>query len=45
MKTFMNTTIVIDRIKFNNETITYNTLGNPLTSGNKKLTWMNGREL
>ncbi len=31
--------------KFNNETITYDEIGNPLTIGNKTLTWMNGREL
>ncbi len=31
--------------KFNNEQITYDEIGNPLTIGNKKLTWMNGREL
>ncbi|MGN1371988.1 MAG: DNRLRE domain-containing protein [Candidatus Coprovivens sp.] len=31
--------------KFNNETITYDNIGNPLSIGNKTLTWMNGREL
>ena len=31
--------------KFNNELITYDNIGNPLTIGNKTLTWMNGREL
>lgn len=31
--------------KFNNESITYDNIGNPLTIGNKTLTWMNGREL
>ncbi len=31
--------------KFNNESITYDTIGNPLTIGNKTLTWMNGKEL
>ncbi len=31
--------------KFNNESITYDNIGNPLTIGNKILTWMNGREL
>ncbi len=31
--------------KFNNESITYDEIGNPLTIGNKTLTWMNGREL
>ncbi len=32
-------------MKFNNESITYDDIGNPLTIGNKTLTWMNGREL
>lgn len=31
--------------KYNNESITYDNIGNPLTIGNKTLTWMNGREL
>ncbi len=31
--------------KFNNESITYDTIGNPTSIGNKTLTWMNGREL
>lgn len=31
--------------KFNNESITYDNIGNPLTIGNKTLAWMNGREL
>jgi len=31
--------------KFDNESITYDNIGNPLTIGNKTLTWMNGREL
>ncbi len=31
--------------KFNNESITYDNIGNPLTIGDKTLTWMNGREL
>ena len=31
--------------KFNNENITYDNIGNPLTIGNKTFTWMNGREL
>ena len=31
--------------KFNNETITYDEIGNPLSIGNETLTWMNGREL
>lgn len=31
--------------KYNNETITYDAIGNPLTIGNKTLTWVNGREL
>ncbi len=31
--------------KFNNEFITYDNIGNPLTMGNKIFTWMNGREL
>ena len=31
--------------KFNNEIITYDAIGNPLTIGNKTLTWKNGREL
>ena len=31
--------------KYNNESITYDNIGNPLTIGNKSLTWMNGREL
>ena len=31
--------------KYNNESITYDTIGNPTSIGNKTLTWMNGREL
>lgn len=31
--------------KFNNESITYDEIGNPLTIGNKTLTWTNGRTL
>ena len=31
--------------KFNNESITYDNIGNPLSIGNKTLTWMNGRQL
>ena len=31
--------------KFNNEEITYDGIGNPLTIGNKTLTWINGRQL
>lgn len=31
--------------KFNNDTITYDNIGNPLTIGNNILTWINGREL
>ncbi|MDE5888408.1 MAG: hypothetical protein K2H20_00135, partial [Bacilli bacterium] len=31
--------------KFNNELITYDEIGNTTSIGNKKLTWMNGREL
>ena len=31
--------------KFNNESITYDNIGNPTSIGNKTLTWMNGREL
>ncbi len=31
--------------KFNNESITYDEIGNPLTIGNKELTWVNGRQL
>ena len=31
--------------KVNNEYITYDSIGNPLTIGNKSLTWINGRQL
>ncbi|MCX4253884.1 MAG: RHS repeat-associated core domain-containing protein [Bacilli bacterium] len=31
--------------KFNNESITYDAIGNPITIGTKELTWMNGRQL
>ena len=31
--------------KYNNETITYDELGNPLTIGNKTLTWGNAKEM
>lgn len=31
--------------KFNNETITYDNIGNPLTIGSKNLSWTNGRQL
>ena len=31
--------------KFNNEIITYDAIGNPLTIGNTNLTWSSGREL
>ena len=31
--------------KYNNESITYDTIGNPTSIGNKTLTWMNEREL
>ena len=31
--------------KYNNESITYDAIGNPLTIGNKTLTWVNGRQL
>ena len=31
--------------KYNNESITYDTIGNPTSIGNKTLTWINGREL
>ena len=31
--------------KYNNETITYDAIGNPLTIGNKTLSWKNGRQL
>ncbi len=31
--------------KFNEEEITYDNIGNPLTIGNKTLTWINGRSL
>lgn len=31
--------------KFNDKTITYDTIGNPLTIGTANLTWKNGREL
>ena len=31
--------------QINDELITYDNIGNPLTIGNKTLTWMNGREL
>jgi len=30
---------------YNNDTITYDTIGNPLSIGNKSLTWHNGRQL
>jgi len=31
--------------KYNNQTITYDTLGNPITIGDTTLTWINGRQL
>ncbi len=31
--------------KYNDELITYDEIGNPLTIGSKKLTWINGRQL
>ena len=31
--------------KFNDESITYDEIGNPLTIGNKRLNWINGRQL
>ncbi len=31
--------------KFNNESITYDAIGNPITIGTKELTWINGRQL
>ena len=31
--------------KYNNDVITYDTIGNPLTIGNNTLTWINGRQL
>ncbi|HIS86517.1 MAG TPA: RHS repeat protein, partial [Candidatus Caccenecus avistercoris] len=31
--------------KYNNESITYDEIGNPLTIGNKVLSWVNGRQL
>lgn len=31
--------------KFNNDSITYDGIGNPLSIGSKTLSWMNGREL
>lgn len=31
--------------KYNNEIITYDAIGNPLTIGDKVLTWINGRQL
>ncbi len=31
--------------KYNNESITYDTIGNPVSIGNKVLTWKNGRQL
>lgn len=31
--------------KFNNDVIEYDQIGNPLLIGNKKLTWINGRQL
>ena len=31
--------------KYNNELITYDEIGNPLTIGDKTLTWINGRQL
>jgi RHS repeat-associated protein len=41
-----NNTLWEDRLtKFNNESITYNEIGNPLTIGTKELTWINGRQL
>ena len=31
--------------KFNNESVTYDAIGNPIVIGNRTLTWNNGREL
>ena len=31
--------------KFNDEVVTYDEIGNPITIGNSNLSWMNGREL
>ena len=31
--------------KYNNESITYDEIGNPITIGNKTLSWINGRQL
>lgn len=32
-------------MKYNDDNITYDSIGNPLTIGNKSLTWINGHEL
>ena len=42
---YLNTNWVDQLTKFNNESITYDAIGNPLTIGNKTLTWINGRQL
>jgi len=42
---YSNTSWEDQLTKFNNDTITYDAIGNPLTIGNKTLTWINGRQL
>ncbi len=42
---YRNTSWEDQLTKFNNETITYDAIGNPITIGNKKLSWNKGREL
>ena len=41
-----NNSAWVDQLtKFNNEVITYDAIGNPLTIGDKTLTWINGKQL
>lgn len=42
---YNNTNWVDQLTKFNNDIITYDGIGNPLTIGSKTLTWINGRQL
>ena len=42
---YSNTNWVDQLTKFNNESITYDEIGNPLTIGNKTLSWIWGRSL
>lgn len=42
---YKNTDWVDQLTKFNDDIITYDNSGNPLTIGNKTLTWINGRQL